>query len=485
VDAYLGIPFAKPPIGNLRFRHPQPAEKWSVIYNATKLPNSCYQLPDHVFGREFPGSNVWNPTTPVSEDCLYLNVWVPKTNPRLRKSAVMVWIYGGGYYSGTTTLNVYDGKILAAEHNVIVVSIAYRVGAFGFFCLNVGSAPGNAGMFDQLMGLEWVQKNIKHFGGDPNNVTLFGESAGSASVSLHLLSPLSDSKFQRAILQSGTANMPWSTLTMSEAKARSYELAVERLSCPDNGMESIAQCMRGLSAQHLALQQYITHGPLQFPFLPVIDGTFLLEEPVETMHRRAFKKCPILIGSVANEGSAFIIYEILKYVNLTSLSMTYVQFIESLTEMFYHYPRFNRTIGPLTLEAIKFQYTDWVDKDDDLANLRALDASLGDSQFICPLNQFAQAYSHARENVYTYFFTQRFSGNPWPKWMGVLHGDDIMFMFGEATKPGLNFTDDEKKLSRKMMRYWTNFAKTGYVRLDGFKCVYDKSNKCKSVKINK
>ena len=151
VDAYLGIPFAKAPIGHLRFRHPEPIDKWTGFYNATQLPNSCYQLPDEAFGN-FRGSTMWNPNTRVSEDCLYLNVWVPKLQPKLKKAAVLAWIYGGGFWSGTTTLNVYDGKVLASENNVIVVSIAYRVGALGFLSLGSPDAPGNAGLFDQLMG---------------------------------------------------------------------------------------------------------------------------------------------------------------------------------------------------------------------------------------------------------------------------------------------------------------------------------------------
>lgn len=156
VHAFLGIPFAKPPLKSLRFRHPQPHGRWQGVYNASKLPNSCYQVPDTVFGKNFAGSNIWNPTTKVSEDCLYLNIWVPQTQPRLRKSAVMVWIHGGGFYTGTPTLNVYDGKMLAGNNSVIVVSIAYRLGVFGFLSLNHRSAPGNAGLFDQVCNILFV-----------------------------------------------------------------------------------------------------------------------------------------------------------------------------------------------------------------------------------------------------------------------------------------------------------------------------------------
>ena len=462
VDAYLGIPFAKAPVGHLRFKHPQPNESWRGIYNATKLPNSCYQSPDEFFGPDFAGSNMWNPTTRVSEDCLYLNVWVPKTHPRLRKSGVLVWIYGGGFYSGTTTLNLYDGKILAATNNIIVVSIGYRVGALGFLALNHNSAPGNAGLFDQLMGLEWIQRNIKHFGGNPLNVTIFGESAGSVSVSLHLLSSLSRSKFQRAVMQSGTANMPWGTLEMDEAVRRGSELAFDYLGCPrSDDMEEVAECLRDIPPQRLIDEQWVSRGVMQFPFLPVIDGAFLLETPDMSLKRQNFKRCPILLGSNYNEGSFFIIYELYNLLKLDKSSMTHEQFEASLKALFLYYPQYPSTLTRFGADAIEYEYTHWLDKDDQLKNINNLDSAVGDSHFVCHLNHFAHAYANAGENVYMYYFTQRYSSNPWPEWMGVLHGDEIMFTFGEPLKAGLNYTKGEKKLSRKMMQYWTNFAKTG------------------------
>ena len=461
VDAFLGIPFAKPPLDHLRYKHPQPIEAWNSIYNATKLPNSCYQSPDDVFG-EFRGSTMWNPNTRVSEDCLYLNVWVPKTHPRLRRSAVMIWIYGGGFYSGTTTLNLYDGKILAATNNIIVVSIAYRVGALGFLALGAPSAPGNAGMFDQLMGLEWVQQNIKHFGGDPNNVTIFGESAGSVSVSLHLLSPLSRSKFQRAIMASGTANMPWATVTPDEAKRRSLELAYDYLHCPkSDDMEEIADCLRKVPPQKLVEEQWVSRGIMQFPFVPVIDGTFLVEPPEMSLKRNSFKKCPILLGSNLNEGSFFLIYDLPNYLKLNKSTMTREQFRFSIDTLFFYYPQYPKEINTFGLSAINYQYTNWLDPDDQLANILALDAAVGDFHFTCNVNKFQNVYASAGENVYAYYLTERYISNAWPQWMGVLHGDDIIFVFGEPLKPGLNYTEHERDLSIKMMKYWTNFAKTG------------------------
>lgn len=176
VDAWLGIPYAQPPVGALRFRHPRPVEKWQGIYNATKPPNTCVQIVDTVFG-DFPGATMWNPNTELSEDCLYVNVVVPR--PRPKNSVVMLWIFGGGFYSGTSTLDVYDHRTLAAEENVIIVSMQYRVASLGFMYLGTPDAPGNSGLFDQNLALRWVRDNIRRFGGDPNKICLFGESAGN------------------------------------------------------------------------------------------------------------------------------------------------------------------------------------------------------------------------------------------------------------------------------------------------------------------
>ena len=165
-----------------------------------------------------------------------------------------------------------------------MVSIGYRVGALGFLSLNTATAPGNAGLFDQLMGLEWVQANIRRFGGDPRNVTLFGESAGSFCVSLHLLSPLSRDKFSRAVMQSGTANMPWGSLDADEARRRAVELATDYLGAPKSADDrELAEYLRDVPPHRLVGQQWVSRGVMQFPFLPVVDGAFLVETPAMSL----------------------------------------------------------------------------------------------------------------------------------------------------------------------------------------------------------
>ena len=214
LDIYLGIPYARPPVGELRFKRPLPVEPWEGVHDATTLPNSCWQMVDTTFD-QFPGVDMWNPNTDMSEDCLYLNVWAPQRKETEAgagagdKLAVMVWIYGGGLYSGTSTLELYDGRMLAVTGNVVVVSMQYRLGALGFLYSGSDDAPGNVGFVDQYLAIKWVRDNIDAFGGDRDRITIIGESAGSVSVSAHLLSPLSQPLISHAIMMSGTLLSDW------------------------------------------------------------------------------------------------------------------------------------------------------------------------------------------------------------------------------------------------------------------------------------
>jgi len=268
--------------------------------------------------------------------------------------------------------------------------------------------------------------------------------------------------------------MPWAVLSQTEAKRRSLELIIEVLGCPSTtDMEAAADCLRSMSAKDLIDHQYVTRSACQFPFLPVIDGSFLVDTPENIMRLQQFKKCPILIGSNENEGSYFIIYELPEYLTLDKTSMTRPEFERSLERMFFHYPQFRRDtkeVNKVLLDAITYQYTNWLDPEDVAANVNAVDRALGDSQFVCPLNDFAHAYAVAGEAVYMYYMTQRYDRNPWPEWMGVLHGDEILYVFGEFFKPGLNISRIDKDLSRQVMLYWTNFAKTGWVHFKKLPC---------------
>ncbi|XP_022918728.1 acetylcholinesterase-like [Onthophagus taurus] len=453
VDAWLGIPYAQKPLANLRFRHPRPIEKWDNIMNTTSLPNSCMQIIDTVFG-DFPGATMWNPNTPRSEDCLYINVVVPK--PRPTNAAVLLWIFGGGFYSGTSTLEVYDHNIMVAEENIILVTIQYRVASLGFLYFGTADVPGNAGMFDQLMAIQWVHDNIALFGGNPNNITLFGESAGAVSVSLHLLSPLSRNLFSQAIMQSGSATAPWAIISREESILRGLRLA-EAVNCPSDrsDLQAVIECLRKKDSALLVDNEWGTLGICEFPFVPVIDGAFLDEHPVKAMLNKNFKKTNILMGSNTEEGYYFILYYLTELIRKEeNVYVSRQEFIRAVAEL-------NPYFNPIARQAIVFEYTDWLNPDDTISNRDALDKMVGDYQFTCNVNEFAYRYAETGNNVYMYYYKHRTVNNPWPSWTGVMHADEINYVFGEPLNPTKIYTAQEVDLSKRIMRYWANFAKTG------------------------
>ncbi|XP_036302117.1 cholinesterase isoform X2 [Pipistrellus kuhlii] len=454
VTAFLGIPYAQPPLGRLRFKKPQSLTKWSDIWNATKYANSCYQNIDQSFPG-FLGSEMWNPNTDLSEDCLYLNVWTPVPKPK--NATVMVWIYGGGYQTGTSSLPVYDGKFLARVERVIVVSMNYRVGALGFLALPGNSeAPGNMGLFDQQLALQWVQKNIAAFGGNPKSVTLFGESAGAASVSLHLFSPKSHPLFTRAILQSGSSNAPWAVISPDEAKNRTLTLA-KFVGCFGDNETEIIKCLRNKGPQEILLNEVFVvpyDTLLSVNFGPTVDGDFLTDMPDTLLRLGQFKKTQILVGVNKDEGTAFLVYGAPGFSKDNDSIITRKGFQESLKIFFRGVSEFGR-------DSILFHYMDWLDDQRAESYREALDDVVGDYNFICPALEFTKKFSDLGNKAFFYYFEHRSSKLPWPEWMGVMHGYEIEFVFGLPLERRANYTKAEEILSRSIMKQWANFAKYG------------------------
>ncbi|XP_054556702.1 cholinesterase isoform X2 [Talpa occidentalis] len=454
VAAFLGIPYAQPPLGRLRFKKPQPLTKWSDIWNATKYANSCYQNIDQSFPG-FRGSEMWNPNTNLSEDCLYLNVWVPVPKPK--NATVMIWIYGGGFQTGTSSLHVYDGKFLARVERVIVVSMNYRVGALGFLVIPGNpEAPGNMGLFDQQLALQWIQENIAAFGGNPKSVTLFGESAGAASVSLHLLSPGSHPLFTRAILQSGSANAPWAVTPLYEARNRTLTLA-KFIGCSIENETDIIKCLRNKDPQEILLNEVFVvpyDTLLSINFGPIMDGDFLTDMPGTLLQLGQFKKTQILVGVNKDEGTMFLVYGAPGFSKDNSSIITRKEFQEGLKIAFPGVSEFGK-------ESILFHYMDWLE-DERAENYReALDDIVGDYNIICPALEFTKMFSELGINAFVYSFEHRSSKLPWPEWMGVMHGYEIEFVFGLPLERRVNYTKAEEGLSRSIMRSWANFAKYG------------------------
>ncbi|XP_039308794.1 acetylcholinesterase isoform X4 [Solenopsis invicta] len=453
VHAFYGVPFAKPPVGPLRFRKPLPIEPWHGILNATTLPNSCYQERYEYFPG-FEGEEMWNPNTNISEDCLYLNIWVPqKLRLRHKESpdnvgnngmAILVWVYGGGFMSGTATLDVYDADLMAAAGNAIIASIQYRVGAFGFLYLNQHfanseEAPGNMGLWDQALALKWLRENARVFGGDPDLITIFGESAGGSSVSLHLISPVTQGLVRRGILQSGTLNAPWSYMTGEKANEVARVL-VDDCGCNSTMLQEnparVMACMRSVDAKTLSVQQWNSYwGILGFPSAPTIDGVFLPKDPLDLVREADFKDTEILIGNNENEaltiflghlskqqsqGTYFILYDFIDFFEKDQASfLERDKFLNIINTIF-------KNMSQIEREAIIFQYTDWDRVNDGYQNQRAIADIVGDYFFICPSTHFSQLFADRGMKVYYYFFTQEILfqgpaeyGKSYGKWPSV------------------------------------------------------------------
>ena len=299
IAAFKGIPFAAPPVGALRWKAPQPVQAWTGVKAASTFSPGCVQ--DTTIAKLFGAPDA------VSEDCLYLNVWTP-AKAAAERLPVMVWIYGGAFTSGMTSIPAYDGAPLA-EKGVVLVSVSYRLGVFGFLAhpdlsKEGGRGSGNYGLQDQIAALRWVKNNIARFGGDPNRVTIFGESAGGISVSMLAASPAAKGLFHRAISQSGgnfgparVANEAGATVpTLTVAEGRG-EALFQRL-----GVADLASARQVPAA---AIQKAMAGG-LGSSFWPVFDGDVLPGDQYLLYQAKRFNDTPILIGTNSDEGVTFV-----------------------------------------------------------------------------------------------------------------------------------------------------------------------------------
>ncbi|CAH1274058.1 BCHE [Branchiostoma lanceolatum] len=499
VHAFLGVPFAHPPVGERRFRRAERLPAWDGVYNATTYPNTCIQESSlTVLGGEI---------TPKSEDCLYLNVWQP--NPVPTGAAVMVWIHGGGFrivgkqrfrnggkptalnfnaygfssrgdppYMRQTSQRIrrsfsicslprrrrwvstvlqigdlsessaqYTGKYLTTAEGVIVVTVNYRVGPLGFLYTGTDDAPGNMGLTDQLLALQWVQDNIPSFGGDSSKVTIFGNGAGAASVGFHLLSPESRNVFSRGILQSGGASiLPGVVDTKSDATDKTAAFS-ESLGCPtEQGTAALLTCLRSQGAEQFATLT---------SFYPVKDNIFIPTNPLNAIDDGKFKRSDILIGTNTNEG--VYLNFLLGIPGFSVGSDSPVDREQFLQAMNMPPQGFNE----LSLDAVEFQYTDWLHPDADTRYRDILDAARGDYSFVCPAVATAGAHARFGSTAYMYEFGYRVCSSPWPDWVVATHGDEIQFVFGLPTIPDAGYSTEDADVSRTLMRYWANFAKTG------------------------
>ncbi len=448
IRVYKGIPFAAPPVGDLRWKAPEKIVPWEGVRACTEFSAGCVQPRSPI---PLPGLNA--PT--ASEDCLYLNVWTPAKSEK-DKLPVMVWIHGGGFTMGTAGVPMYDGEALARK-GVILVTINYRLGPFGFMAhpaLTKESkhhSSGNYGLLDQIAGLEWVKKNIGQFGGDSKNVTIFGESAGGVSVSLLMVSPLAKGLFHRAIAESGAATLlPLRHLKESNAGRETCEdqgiTIAKALGC-DTAADPLA-AMRAKSSEEVlnaGPKTSLTAGSIfassAFPFWAIVDGWVIPDDPDKLFKSGKQADVPFMVGTNADEGSMFtMMLPIRDTAGYETLMRT--NFANRADEVMKIYPAADASqIKP------------------------ALNDMLTNALFICPSRIMIGSMSNVKSKPYFYHFTKThatgFGSN-----LGAHHAAEIPYVFGglEAQKI---VTEADAELSRKMMSYWTNFARTGDPNGDG------------------
>ncbi len=420
LSVYKGIPFAAPPVGDLRWKAPQPAAKWDGVKQATKF------APGPIQGG--------NPPSGKSEDCLYLNVWSPakSANDRI---PVFVWIYGGGFGAGATSEPNYSGEKLA-QKGVVLVSIAYRVGQMGFFVHPELSAEspnhvsGNYGLLDMIAGLQWIKKNIAAFGGDPNKVTIFGESAGGIAVSMLCASPLAKGLFHGAISQSGGSFGPTRATTTypGENQKRLKDAEKDGEAYAKNaGVASIAE-LRKIAPDKLPAGRGMSW--------PIIDGYVIPDDQHRLYQAGKYNDTPILVGYNSDEGLSFSPPKTpADYI--AGVKTRYGKFADDLIRA---YPAGTTTV-PKTAR--------------DLAR----DAAFGWHTWSWARLQ-AQT---GKSKVFYYYFDQHPDypeGSP-RYGQGSPHGQDVNYVFMHLDPNSPQTTKGDLELSEAMATYWTNFAKYG------------------------
>jgi len=298
VSKFLGVPFAAPPVGELRLKAPIQPKVWADILQTKKHGDVCWQGKlMEIFTKMFA------PNFTYSEDCLYLDVYSPNVSQSL---PVLFYIHGGGYEYGTAL--TYPSDLLAL-HGLVVVVVQYRLGPFGFFTTGDSAAPGNYGMLDQVEVLKWVKDNIANFGGDPSKVTIAGVSAGATSVSLHLMSPLSNGLFHQAIAESGVDLSPFAIQPHSSALRFANHLA-EKLDCATNDHSAMLACI--LRQKDVDIQKASDTLPLGMPdnlrWGPVLDNHFLLDTTRNLREKGDFRKVNLMISFTSHEGAGAVGY---------------------------------------------------------------------------------------------------------------------------------------------------------------------------------
>ncbi|XP_050035949.1 acetylcholinesterase-1-like [Dermacentor andersoni] len=479
LDAYIGIPYAQPPVGELRFKKPRPVSPWDGIYNATTKPTPCHQVPVPLLG--LTKLNY----TKASEDCLYVNVWKP-SQPGCREQRnctnellpVLVYFHGGAFQWGDSALLVYDPANFVALTEIVFVTFNYRLGIFGFLSLETSDMPSNVGLWDQHMVLEWVRENIASFGGDPRQVTIGGQSAGATSVALHAASPRSKGLFKRIITQSGSPlSMVLNIFFRGEGK---FINTAVLLGCYDVKMtfseqrKQVISCLRKLDASFI-MRKVEKLNFLQQIFSPFDKDEFL---PFSVLSPEPWKQLhveDVLLGTTTDEGTMFFSF----------LSDSFPQASEVLATQY-------RTVVTVvisqamnipvsTAKELVLAYFGGHEVEHSYNEVRDIICEIfADAVFNCPTQLFADSAAEQGIRTHRYLFAYKSTHSFFPKWMGVAHTEDLFYTMGSlpflrdksrytdvlgslgkkylATQ---DYTSEEEQFMKDVVSAWGAFVRTG------------------------
>ncbi len=425
ITVFKGIPFAAPPVGDLRWRPPQPAPAWRGVHRADTFGASAMQADQRSFG---PWTEEYMFRNHMSEDCLTLNIWTPARSTEERR-AVFVWIHGGAYFSGSGEVLLYDGEGLA-QKGVIVVTFNYRLGVFGFLAhpeLTAESphrASGNYGLMDQIAALRWVRENIAAFGGDPERITVGGQSAGAGSLHHLLVSPEARGLFHRAIAQSGpwrrSASSP--TLTDAEEQGRKFAEAIAAPSLAD---------LRALSAEEL----FSLYQAREFRFRPIVDG-WIVPDQVTAIHERGEQiDVPLLTGWTADESSSQAGYGV------------------TTAEKFK--AQIEKDFGPRAPALLALYPTATDTEASEAQKQQRRDAARADLFWWTQLRA-----DHGRAHDWAYFFDRAI---PWPEHpeYQAFHSGELPYTFNNLRLMNRPWEDVDRRLADQVSSYWVNFIERG------------------------
>ncbi len=442
IVVFRGIPYALPPLGARRWRWPEPAEGWAGIREAGSFGPTAPQNPPA------PGMSIPGDPTEWSEDCLTLNIWTPGVDDARRP--VMVWVHGGGFTAGSGASALYDGKALAADGNVVVVTFNYRLGALGYLAdprlaPEAGAPWANWGLADQVAALRWVRECIGAFGGDPGNVTAFGESAGAMSLAVLLASSEAPSLFDRVVLQSGPPVTSGAGLASKRAE-RFAELAGVAGGVSRDELAGLSPAALIEAANRLAAETQ-GDGTLPLPFVPVVDGALIGSSPLGVLGSGAESPVPLLIGTTRDETAFFT----LGAAGLGPMDDDVLV------------RRVSRLVGEAAPTLIEAYRSARHARGEPAGPADLLMAISTDRVFRVPSVALGEAHARKGAPVYMYLFT-------WESPMlggalGACHALDVPFVFGtvanRAVAPFSGGGPEAQALSRAMMRAWVSFARSG------------------------